>query len=364
MRNSECGCGGRCGGSCGGACKGACRCSSGESFGGRPGKDFHRELELHGEGEGPLLSSTPRPRHAIDGRREGLGWGGEGGRGGGDDWLGAQGPRRGTPGRNRRGGHGLGAVPGQPVQRGMPPWRWQDFEGQLWSDSLWATSREIAYASLAEASLACETLHFYQIENPDWYVSIPKCPCSLKDLDGLKPPNHTVEEDNKSVSDRYHPGSDKCFRVKYSGQSSGNQCCYDKDKNLITNGAGAGTPDMVGPISPAGALEWPGYIKDLMGHLCYDVFPFDWLYNLEQYLEIRPPYDDDCRPNPPGPGGRKPPPEPKPSEWEQMVRYCESGCRNETFMKASVGDWNFEEADAYYEECVEECIDYFSSSDQ
>ena len=45
-----------------------------------------------------------------------------------------------------------------------------------------------------------------------------------------------------------------------------------------------------------------------------------------------------------------------------MVQYCESGCRNETFMKASAGDWTFEEADAYYEACVEECIDYFSGS--
>lgn len=136
MRNSECGCGGRCGGSCGGACKGACRCSSGESFGGRPGKGFHQELELHGEGEGPLLAAAPRPRHAIDGRREGLGWGGEGGRGGPDDWLGPQGPRVVSPPRRGGAGDELGAVPGGRVGRGGdPPWRWGDSDGQLWADT-------------------------------------------------------------------------------------------------------------------------------------------------------------------------------------------------------------------------------------
>jgi len=132
MRNGDCGCGG----SCGGACGGDCGCSSGGSCGGRSGTDFHRGLELRGEGEGSLLAAAPRSSGEPDGGHHGLAWGGEGGRGGGDDWLGAQGPRPGSPGRNRRDGDGLGAVPGRPVQRGTPPWRWDDFEGNLWDPPL------------------------------------------------------------------------------------------------------------------------------------------------------------------------------------------------------------------------------------
>ena len=126
--------------------------------------------------------------------------------------------------------------------------------------------------------------------------------------------------------------------------------------------AGAGTPDRVGPISPAGVLEWPGYALDIAGHWCCDVFPFDCMWSLNQYLEIRPPYDDNCRANPPGPGGRKLPPKREPSEWELMVRYCENGCQNEAFLKASAWDWTFEEMDAYYEDCVDDCIEYFRGS--
>ncbi len=259
-------------------------------------------------------------------------------------------PSGGGGGKPSDGGVGLGGGSGQlPL---IP-----DYDGEIW-----AVSAATHYATLAEVSLACASLRFYLVGNPDWYALIPKCPCTLQDIEALRPPRYKVEQDRKSISDVYHPGSAKCFRIKFSGQSSGNQCCFDADGNLITNGAGAGTPDRVGPISPVGVLEWPGYALDIAGHWCCDVFPLDCMWSLSQYLEIRPPYDDNCRANPPGPGGRKLPPKREPSEWELMVRYCENGCQNEAFLKASAWDWTFEEMDAYFEDCVDDCVEYFKRS--
>ena len=41
---------------------------------------------------------------------------------------------------------------------------------------------------------------------------------------------------------RYHPGAIQCYRSPYKNKH-GQQCCYDSDLALITNGPGGGTAD-------------------------------------------------------------------------------------------------------------------------
>ena len=69
-----------------------------------------------------------------DGAWQGLGLGGGGGELG--DRLRARGPRVADPRRGSARGDGLGAVPGEPRNRGgLPPWHWQDFAGEIWDPS-------------------------------------------------------------------------------------------------------------------------------------------------------------------------------------------------------------------------------------
>jgi hypothetical protein len=69
--------------------------------------------------------------NGTDGAWQGLGMGGGGGEPG--DRLRARGPRIGDPRRGGARGDGLGAVPGEPLNRGgSPPWHWQDFAGEIW----------------------------------------------------------------------------------------------------------------------------------------------------------------------------------------------------------------------------------------
>ncbi len=120
-RASACGCGGGCGGSCAGECGCGSQGSGGAGCAGskrsRPG-----EAVPHG---------VARRRESGDGAWQGLGVSG------GDDGLLAQGPRHGDPRRGAGRGVGLGAVPGRATEGASPlPWRWQDFEGEIWDPRL------------------------------------------------------------------------------------------------------------------------------------------------------------------------------------------------------------------------------------
>ena len=75
--------------------------------------------------------------------------------------------------------------------------------------------------------------------------------------------------------ERYHPGAIKCYRSPYKNQH-GQQCCYDSDMALITNGPGGGTAD-----KGLAALDMFGLLYSVImspiftaPHNQLDVYPF------------------------------------------------------------------------------------------
>jgi len=79
-------------------------------------------------------------------------------------------------------------------------------------------------------------------------------------------------------------------------QGSGQQCCYDKDGQLLVGPPGGGTVDLYAPT------DWTGFLK----HLNHDVRPFFYccrgeFSNCDSYYKKRP-SDDGSRYNlqPPG----------------------------------------------------------------
>lgn len=127
-----CACGGTCGETSGAGCGGGCGCSSKSSCGAGCGSK-RRDSGGRPQGSPSPLAGFHRP-DGFDRGQQGLGMGGSRGELG--DGLSAHGPRTGDPRHGGGRGDGLGAVPGQPGNRGgSPPWRWQDYGGQLWDPS-------------------------------------------------------------------------------------------------------------------------------------------------------------------------------------------------------------------------------------
>lgn len=78
-----------------------------------------------------------------------------------------------------------------------------------------------------------------------WYEKLPDCPCENPDYKKVNL-NDGWAKDAGDIS-KYHKGANECFRsyppIKTSEGTSGQQCCYDAQGKLITEGSGAGTPD-------------------------------------------------------------------------------------------------------------------------
>ena len=96
-------------------------------------------------------------------------------------------------------------------------------------------------------------------QNLSWVKDMEKeipCPCSVKEVLSINRAAAASEsgivwtaEHSKLREysyffklERYHPGAIKCYRSPYKNQH-GQQCCYDSDMALITNGPGGGTAD-------------------------------------------------------------------------------------------------------------------------
>jgi hypothetical protein len=81
--------------------------------------------------------------------------------------------------------------------------------------------------------------------NEDWLEKLPACPCESPDKYGIKL-NDGWAKDKGNIN-KYHQGATESFRsypaILTSEGHSGQQCCYDKNGNLITEGRAAGTPD-------------------------------------------------------------------------------------------------------------------------
>ena len=135
-------------------------------------------------------------------------------------------------------------------------------------------------------------------ENEDlsWVEDLPACPCCLEKREGafISPGGDFSESLAYHPSE--HPGAAVCIRSS-NWTGAGEQCCYDKFGQLITKGAGAGTPD----------IKTPSPVNLWLGHLHEDVKPFWWAQQLDGengndylqlYLRRRPPQNKNkCKEN-------------------------------------------------------------------
>lgn len=111
-----------------------------------------------------------------------------------------------------------------------------------------------------------------------WHEKLPACPCENPDLKGLKT-NDGWAEDKGNIQ-KYHKGAAHCFRsypyVRTQAGKSGQQCCYDAQGKLITDGSGAGSPDKV---STCKGEKSDGSMRvryaGLWGHYFRDVKPWN-----------------------------------------------------------------------------------------
>jgi hypothetical protein len=84
---------------------------------------------------------------------------------------------------------------------------------------------------------------------PNWLDVLPDCPCTYNEAMA----NPDVWKDSTSpFSSWFHPGAAHDVRTKHGyptipDSSHGQQCTYDNEGKLITNGPGAGTPDVWSP---------------------------------------------------------------------------------------------------------------------
>jgi hypothetical protein len=83
-----------------------------------------------------------------------------------------------------------------------------------------------------------------------WLKRLPDCPCTAADA---KADPGTWSNDLGQAIFNLHPGCDECYRAEAPRLGlldmkapPGQQCCY-KDGNLVNQGPGAGTPDVIAP---------------------------------------------------------------------------------------------------------------------
>lgn len=120
---------------------------------------------------------------------------------------------------------------------------------------------------------------------PGWLSVLPPCPCT--DAAAAASPNWAGPG---ACQPPYHIGAATGYRStrgypSVPGSNHGQQCCYDPRGNLITDGAGAGTPDIVQAPPGAGSAigstlnpfsSSPG-VGAAIAHYFNDVRPFNEL---------------------------------------------------------------------------------------
>lgn len=135
--------------------------------------------------------------------------------------------------------------------------------------------------------------------DPGWLDNLPDCPCQITVNNG-NPVNPDPDVwENPSPPSCCHPGAAWCMRGCPSVDGDpGQQCCYDANGQLITEGEGGGTPDIVAPCNWLGIPWW-----DAWNHLYEDVHPYNYCKSagmLDCYLKRRPPNNGNgCNCNPP-----------------------------------------------------------------
>lgn len=127
-------------------------------------------------------------------------------------------------------------------------------------------------------------------KNQDWLNKLPACPCFICEF-FVGESEESKKWDEPVKAPKEHPGALWCIRT-LAGKglvknfrlevpaNPGQQCCYNGDGDLITGGAGAGTPDLAGAYS------------NVEEHFRLDVYPFlvcEKAGLVSEYLKARPP---------------------------------------------------------------------------
>lgn len=127
--------------------------------------------------------------------------------------------------------------------------------------------------------------------SPNWYEYLPCCPNTIREMESKY--GGIYEEDGrgaKLVANCFHKGAATCYRSDpyvYSSRYSpsvktetkttryhGQQCCYDRKGDLITNGTGAGTPDFFAPLAGNVDVDEAEDSETWNEHILFDVLPF------------------------------------------------------------------------------------------
>jgi hypothetical protein len=106
--------------------------------------------------------------------------------------------------------------------------------------------------------------------SPGWLEALPNCPCQAPRADT----DNWVTDSNPRLQEA-HPGATSSFRstpAATPGSRHGQQCTYDQNDNLITNGAAAGTPDFYN-----GSFSSISSIINL---------PYHWVYDYKTFKEL------------------------------------------------------------------------------
>lgn len=138
------------------------------------------------------------------------------------------------------------------------------------------------------ALVSCQNQPYAATAEKVWHENLPNCPCENPDKNGVKT-NDGWAKDRGDIT-KYHPGATECFRsypsMHTSEGQSGQQCCYDSAGNLITDGAAAGTPDMVSTCDGEDNLGVMALkLSGVWGHYNKDVKPWE-KYGWERYNSI------------------------------------------------------------------------------
>jgi len=113
-------------------------------------------------------------------------------------------------------------------------------------------------------------------EDTSWTDDLPDCPCTI----GTSFANPDDDRWNDpEPSPPTHPVTTVCMRSKGVRGEPGQQCCFDSSGDLVNEGPGAGTPDLVAPGRGGGST---------IDHRIEDLLPF-YLCSLDDYLDLRPP---------------------------------------------------------------------------
>lgn len=118
-----------------------------------------------------------------------------------------------------------------------------------------------------------------------WYTAIPDCPCTLRDVRRLK--KTICPSGEWSITDifdyytlpKFHYGASYEARwTPNNGTKAGQQCTYDANENLITDGLAAGSVDSIAPgITSIGSYEH--YNADVQSWKIIECW---------RYMQIRP----------------------------------------------------------------------------